>query len=69
MKIIAITLCLLPVFAFATGLKDMALQNNYEELCAKEQDPVKRLNYCHALEQLDHHAAIAEPFRRDIAIA
>ncbi|KTD52063.1 hypothetical protein Lqui_0907 [Legionella quinlivanii] len=67
MKKIALILCLLPVISFATPKED-AMITVYQERCAKEQDPVKRQNYCHALEQVDTNTVIADPFRQDVAI-
>lgn len=68
MKSIFLIFSFLPLVATATDINSINSINTYQELCAKEHDPVKRQNFCHALEQIDH-ALISEPFRRDIAVA
>ena len=61
--------CLLPVLSHAMPGFDSQTLDAYQELCAKEQDPVKRQNYCHALQQIDQNTITTNPFRQDIATA
>jgi len=68
MKKLALALCLLPMFSYAATTQDNQLVSTYQDLCAKEQDPVKRQNYCHLLAQPSQKEMIAEQFRQDIAI-
>ena len=64
-----ILLCLLiPISAFAGGVQENNVVAVYQELCAKERDPVKRENYCYMLERNGHSETLSSVFREDIAI-
>jgi len=68
MKLIIALLGLLPLSSLsfaANGEENIAV---YQELCAKEQDPIKRQNYCFLLENNDHPRASGNLFRVDRAI-
>lgn len=52
MKKIAVTIgCLIPLFSFAAPADMADPVDSYQELCAKERDPIKRQNYCHILDK------------------
>lgn len=68
MKKYILLFCLIPVVSFATTGKQTEFAA-YQELCAKEQDPVKRRNYCHLLERGQESRNNQTIFRRDTAIA
>lgn len=40
----------------------------YQELCAKEHDPVKRHNYCNLFENSGRSQTKSNVFRQDIAV-
>lgn len=65
MKKLALILCLLPVFSYAAT---NSTERTYQDLCAKEQDPVKRQNYCHVYEDPAIKTSIAQQLRVDTAI-
>lgn len=60
--------CLIPLVSFAAPEQHNANLAMYQELCAKEHDPVKRQNYCHMLERSAQTEATASVFRQDIAV-
>lgn len=53
---------------FASGTKDKEVIAAYQELCAKEHDPVKRENYCYMLENSSRSHTNANVFRQDTAV-
>jgi hypothetical protein len=66
MKKIAILICcLFPFISFAKSTQhDHATVAAYQELCAKEKDPVKRNKYCYLL-----HHSILDNFKKETEIA
>ncbi len=50
-KLIIIAGCLVPLLSFAFTTEKYEGLNTFQELCAKERDPLKRQNYCHMLDQ------------------
>ncbi|MDP1603614.1 MAG: hypothetical protein Q8M03_10155 [Legionella sp.] len=66
-KIILLSL-LMPLIAVAGNTKENNVIAVYQELCAKEHDPVKRQNYCYMLERNGHSETLSSIFREDIAI-
>jgi len=54
--------------AFATNVNELQHLSLYQELCAKEQDPIKRHQYCQILNQLDLSNPRYEMIRQDIAL-
>jgi hypothetical protein len=67
-KIILLSLLMPLVAVAAAGNKENNVTAVYQELCAKEQDPVKRQNYCYMLERNGHSESLSSVFREDIAI-
>jgi hypothetical protein len=52
MKKLALAIfCLFPILSFAADVSTDQAINSFQELCAKESDPVKRANYCQILDQ------------------
>ncbi|ASQ45061.1 nucleoside triphosphate pyrophosphohydrolase family protein [Legionella clemsonensis] len=69
MKKIAIVIgCLIPLLSFATTVESDKALDTFQELCAKEKDPLKRQNYCHILDQKNHSQAILSDIRPDTVI-
>lgn len=69
MRKIFILLCLLPVLSFAGERSFSSDLSAYQELCAKEQDPIKRHQYCQVLNQSDLIHPRLQNIRQDIALA
>lgn len=69
MKTLILLGCLIPFVSFAATTKDDTLIVAYQQLCAKEQDPVKRHNYCQLLEKNGQMNPSFNVFRKDTAIA
>ncbi|CEK11753.1 hypothetical protein [Legionella hackeliae] len=58
MKKLAIVIgCFMPLLSFATTVDSDRNLDTFQELCAKEKDPLKRQNYCHILDQQSHSQA------------
>lgn len=57
-----------PVFAGSMAIPDEENVAMYQELCAKERDPLKRHNYCYLIEHSSHPHTNANVFRLDRAI-
>jgi hypothetical protein len=68
MKKLILLSCLLSFSSFAAGGKSNEVIAAYQELCAKEQDPVKRHNYCYMLENSGRSHTKSNIFRQDIAV-
>lgn len=68
MKKFILLSCLIPCVSFATNVTDSNRVAVYQELCAKEQDPVKRKNYCYMLERDGKAQTMFNVFRKDIAV-
>lgn len=68
MKKIILLACFVSLSAFASGSKDKEVIAVYQELCAKEHDPVKRENYCYMLENSSRLHTNANVFRQDTAV-
>lgn len=58
--------CLLSFASFASSENEHKAV--YQELCAKEQDPLKRQHYCHLFEKGSLTQAQPSIFRRDTAV-
>ena len=58
--------CLISFASFASGEKSYT--SDYQELCAKEQDPVKRHHYCHLFEKGENIQPVSSVFRKDVAL-
>ncbi|MDI9818446.1 MULTISPECIES: hypothetical protein [unclassified Legionella] len=56
-KLAIIAGCLIPLLSFASTSESDRTLNTFQELCAKEKDPLKRQNYCHILDQRNHSQA------------
>lgn len=68
MRKILILCCFLPIMASAHQYNDARSLSVYQELCAKEQDPIKRHQYCQVLNQSDLSNSQFQVLRQDIAI-
>ncbi|KTC85127.1 hypothetical protein [Legionella brunensis] len=69
MKKLAIVIgCLMPLLSFATNVESDKSLDTFQELCAKEKDPLKRQNYCHILDQKSHSQANLSDFNQDTVI-
>lgn len=69
MKKFVFLICLLPIISFASSsVQHHNAAAAYQELCAKEQDPVKRQNYCHMLHQSNHHQNTFTSLRHNILV-
>ncbi|KTD13027.1 hypothetical protein [Legionella jamestowniensis] len=69
MKKIAIVIgCLMPLLSFAAPAEGDKTLDAFQELCAKEKDPLKRQNYCHILDQKSHSQAILSDINPDTVI-
>ena len=67
MKLWVLVLCFLPISLFAsTSSRDLV--QVYQELCAKEPDPLKRQNYCRLLESKADARVEGSIFRQDRAV-
>ncbi|WED42483.1 hypothetical protein [Legionella cardiaca] len=62
MKKLAILIgCLMPLLSFAANVESDKSLDTFQELCAKEKDPLKRQNYCHIVDQRSNsHATFSE---------
>lgn len=62
--------CLIPFVSFASPNHEEHITLAYQELCAKEHDPVKRQNYCNLFEKNGQltPALNNNIFRKDIAV-
>lgn len=69
MKFILFLICLLPFSSLTFASNDTAMVAVYQELCAKEPDPLKRQNYCFLLENRGRSHASSNRFRQDRATA
>lgn len=49
MRKLAFISLFLPLISFA-GAQPISVMLDYQELCLKEHDPVKRQNYCHLMQ-------------------
>lgn len=58
--ILLFSLMFFSFFAAASEEAEDYTLNTLQEYCAKEQDPLKRLNYCNALEQYSQSPASSE---------
>lgn len=70
MRKIVFFACFLPTLTWATNTNMTYLDkvHGYQELCAKEKDPVKRHQYCQILNRPYLVHPRFEVFRQDIAI-
>ncbi|WP_419419628.1 hypothetical protein ACNVED_14170 [Legionella sp. D16C41] len=68
MKKFIILIFLLPLTSFANNLKENTVVATYQELCAKEHDPVKRQNYCVLFEKNGQIQPNFHTFRKDTAV-
>lgn len=68
MRKILVLCCFLPVFSWAGHFSDARSLSVYQELCAKEQDPIKRHQYCQVLNQSDLSHSSFQILRQDIAL-
>ncbi|STX27605.1 Uncharacterised protein [Legionella beliardensis] len=68
MKKFIILMCLFPLASFATTTKENTTLAAYQELCAKEHDPIKRQNYCVLFEKNGQVHPASNIFRKDTAI-
>jgi len=59
--------CFIPLVSFAAHGQQHTSVAIYQELCAKEHDPVKRQNYCYMLEHSTQTGTMINAFRKDIA--
>ena len=51
MKKLAVVIgCLIPLLSFAGNAESDKALVTFQELCAKEKDPLKRQNYCHMVD-------------------
>jgi hypothetical protein len=50
-KLVLVIFCLVPILSFASDLSTAQAIDSFQELCAKENDPVKRANYCQVLDE------------------
>lgn len=66
-KFVALAGCFIPLISFAGNLTGQPL-GVYQDLCAKEQDPVKRYQYCQMLNQSNLQNPRFEPMKQGIAI-
>lgn len=66
-KIIILLACFVSFSSYASVAKEEVIAA-YQELCAKEHDPVKRENYCYMLENSHRSHTSANVFRQDIAV-
>jgi|GEM_PF-4571000 len=69
MKKIILICSLFPALTFASTPQEIATADVYQELCAKEQDPVKRQNYCYMIENNGQARNLLSVFRKDVALA
>lgn len=69
MKFFVFFACLLSCSSLSFAATDEKVLALYQELCAKEPDPVKRHNYCYLLENSDRSHSRSNVFRQDTAIA
>lgn len=60
--------CLIPLLSFSAYGQQNTNVAVYQQLCAKEHDPVKRQNYCYMLERSAQTNIMVNVFRKDIAI-
>lgn len=51
MKKIAFIICFLAPFMSSAATIQGSKIDTFQELCAKEKDPIKRQNYCHILDR------------------
>ena len=56
-----------PAFASSAVIPDEKTIVMYQELCAKERDPVKRHNYCYMIENSNNSRTKTNVFRLDRA--
>ncbi len=68
MKLFVLLLCLLPCVNFAAQNLSKNAVATYQQLCAKEIDPVKRHHYCSVLENNTHLQFIPSALRKDTAL-
>lgn len=69
MKKLALVIgCLVPLFSFAGSSDNQVALDNFQELCAKEQDPVKRQSYCHILDRHSQSQANIGSFTKETVI-
>ncbi|MFC3909755.1 hypothetical protein ACFORL_11805 [Legionella dresdenensis] len=68
MKKIILLCFIFPAISFAATTKENNKVTVYQELCAKEQDPVKRQNYCYMMENNTQAHTLFNVFRKDVAI-
>lgn len=69
MKKLAIVIsCLMSLLSFTTHAETDSALDTFQELCAKEKDPVKRQNYCHVLDQHNQSQATLSDTRQDTVI-
>ncbi len=64
-KLIIMIGCLLPFLSFAATAENTSAVESFQELCAKEKDPIKRQNYCHILDQHSQAAITISGFPRE----
>jgi len=68
MKKIIFLMWLLPLASFATTIyTQTATSSAYQELCAKERDPIKRQHYCLLFERNGQASPAFTVFRKETA--
>ncbi|STX52798.1 Uncharacterised protein [Legionella busanensis] len=68
MKKFIILIFLSPLASFAAPATGNTAMATYQELCAKEHDPIKRQNYCVLFEKSGRAHPAFNIFRKDTAI-
>ncbi|MGQ3888311.1 hypothetical protein ACQUW5_04665 [Legionella sp. CNM-1927-20] len=68
MKKFIILMCLSPLASFANPATGNTVIATYQELCAKEHDPIKRQNYCVLFEKNGQAHPASNIFKKDTAI-
>ncbi|WP_028388350.1 hypothetical protein [Legionella fairfieldensis] len=66
MKKLALVIgCVIPFLSFAGNLNSINTADTFQELCAKEKDPVKRQHYCHMLDRHSESQSHLADFHKD----
>jgi hypothetical protein len=68
-KLALVIFCLLPILSFASNISTAQAIDSFQELCAKEKDPVKRANYCQVLDQYSRSQVDIADHYQEVAIA